>query len=130
MNYAGAYPASAPVILLAENQPTFSHFAQVMLTEMGCEVFIAKSGAEAVAIYRHLKDQVDLILLDTLMPGPSGAQTFSALQNINAGVKVLLCGNCRSDCDVKALMDQGCRGFIQKPYRFDKLASQINSALN
>ncbi|MGB5984175.1 MAG: response regulator [Desulfobacterales bacterium] len=130
MNYAGAYPAPSSVILLAENEPTFSHFAQVMLAGLGYEVIGAKSGAEAVAIYSHLKDQVDLVLLDTLMPGPSGAQTVTALRTIKPGVKVLLCGNCRSDKDVDTLLGQGCRGFIQKPYNFDQLASQVSAAVS
>ena len=120
---------SSKVILLVENEPAFSHFTKVMLDELGYKVVRAQSGEEAVSIFGHLRQDVGLVILDTLMPGLSGRQTYSALRGIDGQVKVLLSGNHQVDDDITALLHDGCRGFIQKPYSLKGLARKVNSAM-
>jgi len=84
----------------------------------------------AISLYRQSPDDIDLIVLDLIMPGASGSDTFDMLRQINAGVKVLLASGYSIDSQAIELMNRGCNGFIQKPYNLEDLSRQIDEILN
>ena len=65
------------------------------------------------------------MLLDMVMPKMSGKETFFAMKEINAEVKVLLSSGFCIDGEAREILEQGVQGFIQKPFR----TSALNAAL-
>jgi len=71
-------------------------------------------------IYRQKGEEIDFVILDLIMPGIRGGETFTRLRDINPDVTVILSSGYSLDSQAKEVMDKGCRAFIQKPARVSK----------
>ncbi|HDM10430.1 MAG TPA: response regulator, partial [Desulfobacteraceae bacterium] len=75
------------------------------------------------------KDNIDFVLLDMLMPKMGGKEVFLKLKEIDPDVKVLLSSGYSLDGEAQELMDMGCAGFIQKPFRLKDLTRVLAQIL-
>jgi CheY-like chemotaxis protein len=112
-------------ILLVDDEDGIRLVAGRILQQLGYQVLSAESGRRALEIYRQERDRIDLVILDMLMPGMGGAETFQKLKGIDSGVRVLLSSGYSLDEDIQQVMASGARGFIQKPYRLAALSHQV-----
>ncbi len=60
----------------------------------------------------------------------SGGATFFQLKKINAKVKVLIASGYAKDGQIREMIEQGCSGFIQKPFGINELSQKIMKVLN
>jgi PAS domain S-box-containing protein len=116
-------------ILLVDDEEGIISVARALLTRLGYRVLTAGSGPEAVEIYRSQPDAVDLVILDMIMPGMNGGETFERLKEIDPSVRVILSSGYSLDSLAGRIMDQGCRCFIQKPFAISPLSQKIREAL-
>ncbi len=100
-----------------------------LLQNIGYRVIAVGSGQEALTIYADQWKSIDLVILDMIMPGIGGGKTFDALMEINPAVKVILSSGYSVDGDAQAIMNRGCKGFIQKPFRILDLSRKIREIL-
>lgn len=84
--------------------------------KLGCRVFIAGGGKEAVELYKANKDEIDLVILDMIMPQMGGSDTYDRLKAINPNVKVLLSSGYSVNGQATRILERGCSGFIEKPF--------------
>jgi CheY-like chemotaxis protein len=91
---------------------------------------IARDGFHALDIYKKLRGQIQLVILDFTMPIMDGAEVFSELRMINPQVPVVLSSGFTEQDKLKWMLSKGLRGFIPKPYSQQKLLSQIRSTLD
>jgi two-component system, cell cycle sensor histidine kinase and response regulator CckA len=117
-------------ILLIDDEEMIREVSAKMLEHLGFMVIAASSGREAIHIYRKQNDDIDLILLDMIMPDLTGSQTFDQLKAINPKVRVLLTSGYSAEGQAADILLRGCRGFIQKPFRLDELSLKIQEVLN
>ena len=117
------------VILVVEDEEDIRSLVGAMLINLGYRVQLAGNGSEAVEYYRNNWEEIDLVLLDIIMPGMSGLETFQNLQSINADVKVLLVSGYSADGKAAEMLDAGAVGFVQKPFDIPKLSAILQSAL-
>jgi CheY-like chemotaxis protein len=117
-------------LLLVEDEEMVAAIAEQMLTRVGHRVFLARSGAEAVSIYREQRGVIDLVILDMIMPGMSGADTFDRLKAIDPAIRVLLSSGYSLNGQAQAILNRGCRGFIQKPFTIEQLSQKIREILS
>ena len=92
-----------------------------LIDSLGYKALIARSGTEAVEIYQENNERIDIVALDLIMPDMSGGNTYSRLKKINPKVKVLLSSGYSINGTATEIMDRGCNGFIQKPFKMKKL---------
>jgi two-component system cell cycle sensor histidine kinase/response regulator CckA len=97
---------------------------------MDYRVYAAGSGQEALAVYMEKRGEIDLIILDMIMPGMSGGETFDRLREINSTVKVLLSSGYSINGQAQEILDSGCNGFIQKPFRLEELSVKVREMLD
>ena len=116
-------------ILVVDDEEMVLDIGTEMIGKMGYQTLSARNGGEAISVYRQSPDDIDLVILDLIMPGASGSDTFDMLRQINAGVKVLLASGYSIDSQAIALMNRGCDGFIQKPYNLEDLSRKIDEIL-
>jgi CheY-like chemotaxis protein len=116
-------------ILLVDDEDTVIDVGQKMLESIGYKVLIAKSGSEALDAYIKRKDEIDLIILDMIMPEMSGGETYERMRDIDAGVNVLLSSGYSINGQAKEILDRGCNGFIQKPYSLTDLSIKVRELL-
>jgi CheY-like chemotaxis protein len=103
--------------------------AKSILKECGYDVLIAKDGEEAIAIFKELRKEIDVVFLDMAMPNMSGKEVYEELKKIDPRVKVLLASGFRQDRRVEEVMEMGVNGFIHKPYSMADLAKKIQEVL-
>ncbi len=116
-------------ILLVDDEETILTVNREALQSLGYKVYSALGGQEALEIYRLRRGEIDLVILDMIMPGMSGAQTFTALKGLDPKVRVLLASGYSLTDEARQIMAQGCRGYIQKPFSMTELSRKIREAL-
>ena len=112
-------------ILLVDDEEGPILVEELMLKELGYEVLTARSGMEAIDLYNDISGKLDLVALDMIMPEKSGRATYEELKKINPDVKVLLVSGYSLNKQVEEMMDQGCNGFIQKPFDILELSQKL-----
>ena len=117
-----------PIIIFADDDAICLDVGMRMLQKLGYIVLDAKDGKEAIEVFLNNQGEVDLVILDMKMPY-NGGTAFSQLQKINANVKVIIASGYAEDQQIREMMEQGCSGFIQKPFNIDVLSHKIMTAL-
>ena len=117
-------------MLLVDDEDMVREVAVTMLEYLGYTVIPAAVGKEAVSVYQRQQDQIDLVILDMIMPDMTGVQTFDALKRLNPKVRVLLSSGYRAEGQAAEILQRGCRGFIQKPFQMAALSLKIIESLS
>ena len=117
-------------ILVVDDEDAIWDFVIEALQKLGYSVLLAENGLDAVEIYRNNPKQIDLVLLDMIMPKLGGHNTFCELKRIDPSVKVLLSSDYVSEEEVADLLRQGAKGFLPKPHRLTELAKEIRRVLD
>jgi len=118
-----------PVILFADDDETCLEVGIKMLQQLGYKVFDAKDGLEAIEVFKSNQSEVDLVILDMNMPH-NGGSTFDQLKKIDENVRVIIASGYAESQRIREMMEQGCYGFIQKPFSLNVLSQKILNVLN
>jgi CHASE2 domain-containing sensor protein/nitrogen-specific signal transduction histidine kinase/CheY-like chemotaxis protein len=116
-------------ILVVDDEPMNTTVMKEILESLGYRVLCAGSGQEALSIYMIKHKDIDLVILDMIMPGMGGGAAFDAMREINPGVKVILSSGYNLDGETRRILDRGCVGFLQKPFLIHELADKIRDCL-
>ncbi|MFN2508271.1 MAG: response regulator [Chthoniobacterales bacterium] len=121
---------SRELILLVDDETEISEIASEMLTEEGYKVVLAKDGFEALKMYERIGKRIGLVILDFFLPIMDGDAVFDELRALNPNVNVVLSSGFAEQSKLGAMLAQGLRGFIPKPYTREKLLEQVRSTLD
>jgi two-component system, cell cycle sensor histidine kinase and response regulator CckA len=121
--------SGSETILLVDDEPTVLAVSKEILESLGYTVHGKESGTEAIAFYRESKNDIDLVILDMIMPGLSGGETFDRIRELDPSVKVILSSGYSLDGQAQQIMDRGCLGFLQKPFDIAHLSQKIRDVL-
>ena len=116
-------------VLLVDDEEVILEVGEALLETMGYRVLIAMDGKEAVEVYRKNKDDIDIVLLDMVMPNMGGSEAYDRMKEINSKVKVLLSSGYSINSQATEILERGCDGFIQKPFSVKKLSIKIREIL-
>jgi PAS domain S-box-containing protein len=116
-------------ILLVDDENVIIDVGKESLEVLGYDVLTAGSGLEAVEIFKTKNGKIDLVILDMIMPGMNGMETFEILKLMNPNIKVLLSSGYSAESQSAKIMEQGCSGFIQKPYGVTELSRKVKEVL-
>jgi len=116
-------------ILIIDDEPALLGLASEVLIMLGYKVYKAEAGQEAVSIYNDNQDSIDLVILDMILRGASGASVLKMLKDVNPDVRVILSSGYGLQGEVQKVMQMGCMGFIQKPYSFAELSSIVHKVM-
>ncbi len=126
----GEMATGTETILLVDDENTVLEVSKAMMESLGYRVHAAGSGQEAIAVYMEKMNEIDLVVLDMIMPGISGGETFDRLKEINPNIEVVLCSGYSIDGQAREIMNRGCKGFIQKPFRLETLSGKVRQMLD
>ncbi|HEC68142.1 MAG TPA: response regulator [Candidatus Desulfofervidus auxilii] len=117
-------------ILFVDDEEMIIKTGKELLETLGYKVLIAKSGKEVIEIYRAKNEQIDMVILDTVMPDIGGGEIYDMLKKINPDIKVLLSSGYSMNDEIKEILERGCDGFIQKPFTLKELSRKIRKILD
>jgi twitching motility two-component system response regulator PilH len=118
-------PAAARKILVVDDSPTQRYFITDLLVRRGYQVVTAENGDEAIAKIRS--ERPSLVVMDVVMPGPSGFQVTRALSRDpeTQSIPVILCTTKGTDTDRIWGLRQGAREYVIKPVDAEELLAKI-----
>jgi len=117
-------------ILFADDEDTIVDLCVEMLEEIGYKVLVARSGREAVRVYKGNKDKIDMVILDMIMPNMGGGEAYDRMKKINPDIKVLLSSGYSIDSEAADILRRGCDGFIQKPFGLKEFSQKVREILD
>ena len=116
-------------LLLVDDEQMIREMAGQMLKGMGYTVATCRDGQEAVEYYLEHHVEIDLVILDMIMPRLNGREAFLLMRQVNPGVRALLASGFSADGEAQEVLKLGIRGFVQKPFRMAELSARIQEAL-
>jgi PAS domain S-box-containing protein len=116
-------------ILLVDDEEMIIEVGQEILQEMGYKVYLARTGREAVEVYRDNRQEIDMVILDMIMPDMGGGEAYDKMKEIHRDVKVLLSSGYSVEGQASEILARGCNGFIQKPFSAKQLSQTIRQVL-
>lgn len=131
------FPEAPPVsppgrkgrVLVVDDEETVRDVCASMLRAIGYDVITAENGEEGVARYRELWREIDLVILDMIMPRMGGRDCFRKIREINPQVRAILSTGYSLEGAVQEILREGMDGFIQKPYRLEQLSEALSQAM-
>jgi len=112
------------------DEDIITEVAEAVLGQLGYKVLTARSGKEAIEIYEENKERIDIVLLDMIMPDMGGGETYDRMKDINPKVEVLLSSGYSINGQATEILDRGCNGFIQKPFKMKELSQKLRQILD
>jgi PAS domain S-box-containing protein len=116
-------------VLLVDDEDVIIEVSLEILNALGYRVFTARSGKEAIKVYKKNKDKINLIILDMIMPDMGGGKVYDRIKEINPDIKVLLSSGYSIEGQATEILKRGCNGFIQKPFNISELSQIIKKVL-
>ena len=116
-------------ILVVDDEQLILETAQETLETNQYKVIIASSGSEGVAIYQSQREQIDLVLLDMMMPGMDGLETKNAIRSMNPSARIIATSGLRRPDQEDGKMKDFDR-FLSKPYTDEQLLRLIRSVID
>jgi CheY-like chemotaxis protein len=116
-------------ILVIDDEEIVRNTVIRMLRSMGYQVEACSDGHEGVEHYRNHPGQVDLVILDLVMPRIGGREVFHMLKAIDPAVRVVLTSGFTRHEVTDELLSEGALGFIGKPMRIEDLSRQVHAAM-
>ena len=117
-------------ILLVEDEEMVVAVGQAMLEKLGYRVIVARDGKQAVDAVKKKGDEIDLVILDLIMPVMGGDKAFDLIREIQPAMPVILSSGYSLDGQANAIVQKGCNEFIQKPFNISKLSQIVRKILN
>lgn len=117
-------------VLLVDDENIILDVSKAMLEAIGYSVVTAGGGNEAIDIIGLQGDEIDLVLLDMIMPGMDGGRTFDEIRRLQPDLPVILSSGYSINGQADAIMKRGCNGFIQKPFNMSELSVQLRKILD
>lgn len=117
-------------ILLVDDEEMIIEVNQEILKTLGYKTMIARSGKEAIEIYQNNKEMINMVIMDMIIPGVSGKEFYDNLKKIDPEIKVLLSSGYSISGQAAEILERGCNGFIQKPFKIRELSAKIREVLD
>ncbi len=114
-----------PGVLVVDDDPVLLTVLKAALSKTGFEVWLARSGAEAVEVYERHQRRINVVLLDVRMPVMDGPGTLAELQRIDSSVACCFMSGYTADYSLADLLSRGALHFFDKPFRMDEVVSVL-----
>jgi DNA-binding response OmpR family regulator len=112
-------------ILVIEDEPAVVRMIERGLTPHGHQVISAGDGDEGLLLVQM--EEVDLVLLDIMMPGKDGHQVLAGIRKLRTHLPVIML-TARDDLPSKvSALDAGSDDYITKPFAFEELLARIRA---
>lgn len=118
-------PPNSGTILLIDDEDLFRISSKRILEKLGYKVLCATNGKEATKLFSTQHHQIDLVILDMIMPVMGGRETYFELHKIDQDVPVLIASGFTDEDNIKDILAHGAIGFIPKPFDLQSLSEAL-----
>ncbi|MDO4289563.1 MAG: response regulator transcription factor [Eubacterium sp.] len=115
-------------ILIVEDDIKIARIIELQLTHAGFGTLRAADGQSALQSF-EANPNIDLILLDVMLPGPDGFAILKAIRQKNPQLPVIFLTARDDTADIVRGLSLGADDYITKPFVFDELLARIQANL-
>lgn len=116
------------LILIVDDEEHVRSILQRMLTILGYTTITASNGLEGVNLFNQRNDEIDLVILDMVMPEMDGKEAFLQMKLIDPDAKIIVSSGYDID-RYSQIMDLGVTALLEKPYSIDTLSDLLTRVL-
>ena len=117
-------------ILLVDDEEYIRDLGVELLTDAGYNVLTATNGEEGLELYRQKRENIDLVILDLVIPGMGGKKCYEEILKINPKSKILIVSGYSANGPGKEAIKAGAKGFVGKPFDVSHLLETIREILD
>lgn len=117
-------------VLLVDDEEILRISGQQILESMGFTVLLACDGSEAVGLFSKRFKDIQLVIMDMIMPKMSGKEAFKQMKEIDPNCRVIISSGFTKDEKLNDLFSNGLAGFINKPFTTHELGKILSSTLS
>jgi PAS domain S-box-containing protein len=118
------------LILVVDDEIGLRMVYRDMLESCGYHVLEAENGSDAIDLVHTLDADIELVILDEIMPVMSCRDCFARLQQARPGIRVLLASGDSHADEIQELRRHGLAGVITKPFHMAELSQAVAAALH
>ncbi len=130
-NYQSLYPElRGKTVLLVDDEEDILNILKEMLLLLGLKVITMRNGKDALDFLSRQQGEVDLVLIDWMMPLMDGRDTILSLKEKGIDIPIIIVSG-YIDKDILEFRARGLvRGIISKPFKLEKLVRKLNNLVN
>ena len=114
---------------MIEDEEMVMDVSRAILERLGYRVLEARTGKEAIEIAKTYDDDIDLAILDIVLPDMDGKGIYPFLMKARPKIKVIVCSGYSLEGPAQEILDEGAHGFIQKPFTIVTLSEEMKKVL-
>jgi len=116
-----------PRVLVVDDEDSIRELLTTSLRFDGFEVYCAADGIQALELAQHL--DLDLVVLDVLLPGMSGFAVTHALRQRGCTIPVLFLSACDEPADRRQGLAVGGNDYVVKPFSLKDVRTRIRALI-
>ena len=116
-------------IFVIEDEQMVMDLLILQLEKLGYRVLSAMTGNEAVKIAESFDGDIDLAILDMILPDMRGIDIYKSIKKARPDMKVIVSSGYSIDGPAKEVLEAGAEAFLQKPFRKAELSEILKKTL-
>ncbi|MCL5123055.1 MAG: response regulator [Deltaproteobacteria bacterium] len=123
-------PSGVETILFADDEPAIRELAGTYLTESGYKILMTSDGLEALSVFQRKSAEIDLVIVDLLMPEIGGLQLINEIRKHNPGIKIIVTTGQFVDEPTTKIIQSQIQFFLSKPYDMVRFLEIVRDVLD
>jgi CheY-like chemotaxis protein len=116
-------------ILVVDDEVIVGQLCQTILQDFGYRVSLFSNSKDSVEFFRANHADIDMVILDMIMPQMNGSECFAEMKNIKPDIKAIMATGYDVSERTQKLLTRGIAGFLQKPFRENTLLRMVSDVL-
>lgn len=126
---ATSTPIRTGGVLIVDDEQMVLELGQHLLRKSGYSVYLAEDGIDALVTMTKFLDDIDIVLLDVMLPNMNGYDVATALRRVREDIPIVLCSGYSEEQARSRFIGIPVSGFLKKPFSGDELLRIIDDSL-
>ncbi len=113
------------LVLVVDDEISVREIVKASLEAYNYRVITAIDGIDALALYARHQVEIQVVLLDLMMPSLDSASTIRALQRINSDISIVVMSGLSTNEPIKNMSDVNVQAFLSKPFTTQALLQTL-----
>jgi two-component system, cell cycle sensor histidine kinase and response regulator CckA len=118
------------LVLVVDDDDSIREMTKTLLEKNAYKVLVARDGMEAIALYTQHIREINIVLIDMMMPSMDGPTTIRILRKINPNIKIVGFSGLGSNHEMLKFLKDNVTTVLPKPFSLDELLSNLQLVLN
>ncbi len=114
-------------VLVAEDEAAIREFIVINLMRSGYKVTQAENGLQALELYKNTDEEIDIAILDIMMPEMDGLTVCKEIRSINDNVGIIMLTAKTQEMDKITGLMMGADDYVTKPFSPSELMARVDA---